>query len=200
MRLSFRTLWLVVVVFGAVVSARAASLKVSPAQFTLHDVEPGKLYDLYADTGVRLTVYNDDDTAHAWAVSTHRPSERGRWETGYGEIPDATWCWFDEKSIEVGPQSQGYAKLFLRIPDEERYYNQHWIVTLAVEGAKHGLGVSLAVDIRVQIETKAKRGLSGPPDGLLGMDPSLVEFEDVTPGEQAQESVVLYNNDSQDHT
>jgi len=177
----------------------AASLKVSPARFIVHNVEPGRLYDIYKETGVRLTIYNDSDASRTWFLSTHRPSERGRWETGYGEIPDATWCWFETDEITVEPNSSAHANLYLKVPDEEKYYNQHWVVTLSV-GGKPGRGFALAVDIRVQIETKSKVGLKTKPYGLLGFEPSMIRFEDVVPGTTRIAPVVLYNNDGKEHT
>jgi hypothetical protein len=204
MRQSLNRTWpsaiLLVVLLGAPLAAGAASLKVSPARFMVSDVEPGRTYDIYKETGLRLTIFNDDDVERTWVLSTHRPSERGRWETGYGEIPDAAWCWFSDNEITVAPNSAGYGHLFLRVPDEEQYYNQHWIVTLNVAGRTGGLSVSLAVDIRVQIETKSKTGLENAPHGLLGMEPSAVRFEDTVPGIPQQASVLLYNNDDREHT
>jgi hypothetical protein len=177
----------------------AASLKVSPARFIVHNVKPGRLYDIHKETGVRLTIYNDSDVSRTWSLSTHRPSERGRWEKGYGEIPDAAWCRFETDEITVEPNNSAHANLYLKVPDEEKYYNQHWVVTLSV-GGKPGRGVALAVDIRVQIETKSKAGLKTKPYGLLGFEPSMVRFEDAVPGTSRKARVVLYNNDVKEHS
>lgn len=178
----------------------AASLKVSPAQFMVQEVEPGKLYDIYAETGLRLTVFNEDDAPRTWRLSTHRPSERGRWEKGYAEIPDAGWCWFGEDAITVSPDSAGFGHLFLRIPGDEEFYNQHWMVTLHVTGQNGGPGLGLAVDIRMQVETKSRTGLTRPPHGPLGLEPATLLFEDVQPGMPRRASVRLYNNSSVNHT
>ncbi len=191
---------LCVVALVVSMTAEAASLKVSPAQFMVQDVEPGKLYDIYAETGLRLTVFNEDDAARTWRLSTHRPSERGRWEKGYAEIPDATWCWFGENEIALSPNSAGFGHVFLRIPDDEQYYNQHWIVTLNVAGQSGGLGLGLAVDIRMQIETKSKNDLTSPPHGPLALEPAALLFEDVQPGIPHRASVRLHNNDSVSRT
>lgn len=175
----------------------AASLKVAPAQFIVHDVAPGTVYDIYEETGLRLSVYNDDDVARTWVLSAHRPSERGRWERGYGEIPDAKWCWFDKSEITVGPNSRGYAQLFLRVPEEEQYYNQHWVVTLGVRAKSGTSFIGLGIDVRVQIETKSKEDAVDPPYGALGLVPSAVQMNRVRAGETVERNVVLYNNDSE---
>jgi hypothetical protein len=199
MRRTTRIGVVVVLVLGVVGRLEAASLKVSPARFIVHNVEPGRLYDIYKETGVRLTVYNDSDVSRTWNLSTHRPSERGRWETGYGEIPDATWCWFEMNEITVEPNSKAYANLYMKVPDEVQYYNQHWVVTLNV-GGKPGRGLALAVDVRVQIETKSKVGMTTKPYGLLGLEPSMVRFDNVVPGTSRTAQVMLYNNDNTSHT
>jgi hypothetical protein len=186
---------LFVLLLGLAGRLEAASLKVSPARFIVHNVEPGKLYDLYKETRLRLTVYNDDTVSRTWVLSTHRPSERGRWEKGYAEIPDARWCWFDKDEITVEPNSKAYANLHLKIPDEERYYNQHWVVTLSI-GSKPGRGgIGVAVDIRAQIETKSSADVKTRPYGLLGLKPSIVRFEDTKPGGRKKAQVEIFNND-----
>ena len=201
MRQMLNGTWFCVLLLTASLTAGAATLKVSPARFIVHDVSPGEMYDIHKETGLRLTVFNDDDIEHTWMLSTHRPSERGRWETGYGEIPDATWCWFGESEVTVPPHDVAHGHLFLQIPDEEQYYNQHWIATLTVGGLrKGGLGLALAVDIRVQIETKDKTGLTSVPHGLLGLEPSALQFEDVLPGASREASVLLHNNSDQERT
>lgn len=193
-----RLTFLAIFLLGMAGLAESASLKVSPARFIVHDVEPGRLYDIYKETGLSLTIYNDDDVSRTWVLSTHRPSERGHWEKGYAEIPDARWCWFDKDEIAVEPKSKANANLYLQIPEEEQYYNQHWVVTLNIGGKASG-GISLAVDIRVQIETKSKVELKGRPHGVLGLGPSRIRFEDVRPGSRREGRVLLYNNDDKAH-
>ena len=189
---------IVPLLFLAIGSSRveAASLKVSPAGFIIHNVVPGRTYDVYAETGLQLSIYNDDKVAHTYSLSTHRPSEGGRWEKGYLEIPEAQWCRFEHDEITIGAFSNGYARCFLLIPDEERYYNQHWVVTMGVAD-KPGLGgIGVAVDIRAQIETQSRTRLrSGHPDGLMGIVPSTLVLSPTEKGE-----VVVFNNGTTSET
>ncbi len=180
--------------------AEAASLKVSPARFIIHDVKPGVQYDLYKETGVRITLYNDDDASRTWLLTMHRPSERGTWERGYAEIPDARWCWLDQNEVTVEPNGKAYAHLFLKVPGDEKYYNQHWVVTLGVDGKPGAGGIALAADIRAQIETTSSPGVNERPDGLLGMVPSALQIEETAPGAIEKRQVSLYNNDTKAHT
>lgn len=177
----------------------AASLKVAPARFIVHNVAPGKLYDIYRETGLRLTIFNDDDVSRTWLVSAYRPSERGSWEKGYAEIPDAKWCWFDNNEVTVEPNGKAYAQLFLNVPEDEKYFNQHWVVTLGVDGKPGRGGIALAADVRVQIETKSKADVAGPPDGPLGVVPASLRFEDIVPGQAADVKATIFNNSAVVH-
>jgi hypothetical protein len=120
----------------------------------------------------------------------HRPSECGKWEKGYLEIPDPKWCWFDSNEITIAANSKGYANLYLKIPDEEKYYNQHWIVTLGITGkpGPGGGGIALAINIRVQIETGSRTDLKGKPDGLIGVVPATITLKD------GKGEVAIFNN------
>lgn len=180
--------------------SEAASLTVSPGRFIVHDVEPGKNYDLYKETGLRLTIINDSDEPNTWMLNTFQPSGRGRWEKGYAEIPDARWCWFTETEVTVGPKSHGYAHVNLMIPEGEEYYNQHWVATLNVSGKPGEGGIGLAVDVRMQIETQSKSDVTVRPAGPIGMSPSIVRFEEVVPGTIHEISVKLFNNDDTVHS
>ena len=165
-------------------------MKVSPAGFILQDIVPGKVYDIYQETGLKLTVYNDDTVGHTYLLSTHRPSEWGKWERGYLEIPDPKWCWFEEDELTVGPNGQGYGNIFLKVPDEERYYNQRWVVVLRVMGKPGPGGIALAINVRIQIETESKVDLKGKPDGVIGIVPSTVVLEKGGDGKK----VTIFNN------
>lgn len=177
-------------------SAQAAGLKVSPARFILHNVEPGRQYDVYEATKLRLTIYNESDAPQTWLLSTHRPSERGKLRLGYLEIPDAAWCWFAEKEVTVAPQSVGHGHLHVKIPADAAYFNQHWICTLAVTGkpGAGGFGLALAVEIAAQIETKSRAEVDRRPHGAAGAKPSVVAFDHLAPGTAANGEFELFNN------
>jgi len=177
----------------------AASLKVGPAGFIIHNVTPGKTYDVYQETGLQLTIYNDNPAAHTYLLSAHRPSECGAWEKGYLEIPDAKWCWFENNEIKVEANGKSYGKFHLKIPDEERYYNQRWVVTLNIAGKPPpgGGGMGVAINIRAQIETQTRADLKGAtPDGLIGVVPSIITLK----AKEEKGEVVVFNNGPADET
>jgi hypothetical protein len=195
----FVAILLAALALGSVTHSESASLKVSPGRFTIRDIEPGREYDVHRETGARLTVYNDGDKARTWTLSLHRPSERGRWEKGYSEIPDPSWCWFAEDEITVPPHGRAHAHLHLKIPDEERFYNQHWIVTATVGGRAGGGPIALAVDVRLLLETKSRTGLTASPHGAFGTEPSTVYIDNLVPGKTGRSRIAIHNNDDAPH-
>ena len=178
----------------------AAGLKVSPAGFIIHNVTPGKPYDVYKETGLRLTIYNDDEVDHTYILSTHRPSECGPWEKGYLEIPDKDWCRFEKSEITVKANGRGYGDIYLNIPDKDKYYNQRWVATLVIAGKPGPRGISLAVQVRAQIETKTRTGIKGKPYGSIAFKPANIRFDNVCLSDTRKARVVIYNNDDEIHT
>jgi len=177
----------------------SASLKVSPAQLIIHNVSPGHLYNIYKATNIRLTIYNDESYDQTWKLRIKKPQDKSdTWEKGYNKIPDTSWCYFESNEITVKAKSKGFAHMFVNIPDEEKFYNQHWVAIICVDGAV-GSGISLAVDVRVLIETVSKASINNRPYGLLGIAPSMLTF-DIRVGETVVSDVTLYNNDANSHT
>ncbi|NLF56045.1 MAG: hypothetical protein GX580_00225 [Candidatus Hydrogenedens sp.] len=190
-----RALCAAVLALGAVCSAPApaASLKVGPARILLQEVAPGRAHDVHAETGVQLTIYNEDDVSRTWLLTTHRPSGRGEWETGYGEIPDASWCRFETPQVTVPPGDRVRVKFFLDIPDDPAHYNRHWVVTLGIGGAPTG-GVGLAANVRVQIETLSRPEPVPSPGGEMTPAPGTLVFADLVPGTPSTVQALLLND------
>jgi len=190
----------VMLLAGIVEISQSAGLAVSPGGLLVREVRPGEVCNIYEVSKTGLTIYNRDDKPHTYLLSTHRPSTVGskRWEKGYLEIPDPTWCWFERRELTVEPSGTGFAKIYLKVPDEEKYYNQHWLVTLGVMGKpKAGLGVALGVYVRLQIETQTKADIEGKPDGIIAFKPSTVRFDNVPSGRAQEGRVVICNNDNE---
>jgi len=178
------------------------TLTVEPASIVIQNLGLAGLCDLHAVSGISLRVQNEDNVARTYTLSTHKPSQvaAGRWLKGYLEIPDASWFWFENDEVTVEAQSKQQVKMFLKIPDEEKYYNQHWSISLLV-GGKPGprMRIGLAVSPRFQIETMAKEGMKVRPDGIIAFEPSLVRLENFSPGATAAARTKLYNNDKKKH-
>lgn len=178
-------------------SPQAVGLKVEPGALFIQNVFLGKLYDVYKESGLRLTVHNESSRTRTYILSTHLPSDVGAkgWLQGYSELPDVTWFWFDRQEIKIGPNGVGYANMFFEIPKQERYYNQHWVLALGIRGkAEAGPSILLATYPKIQLETESKDGVRVRPEGPFGLEPSILVIKKLRSASQNQATLSLYNN------
>ena len=179
-------------------------LAVQPGGLLIRDVVPGETYDLKAITGVGLTVFNRDSRPHTYVLAAHRPSEVGnrRLPLGYSDIPDPSWFWFEVGEVTVPAQGSSEVRMYLMIPDDERYYNQHWSVSVGVVG-KPGQAemLTLAAYPRFEIETKTalRDQLRLKPAGEIGLCPSQIVLSGVAPGTRREASFILCNGGKRTH-
>ena len=179
-------------------------LTVQPGGLLIREVVPGETYDLKAKSGVGLTVSNQDGRPHTYVLSTHRPSEIGnrRVPVGYSDIVDPSWFWFEKGEITVPPQSSSEVKMYLRVPAEAQYRNQHWSVSVGVVG-KPGQSevLTLAAFPRFEIETASatRAELRRRPAGAMPVCPSKVVLPEVVPGTRRNSSFILSNSDTRRH-
>jgi len=174
-------------------------LSVEPGGLLIQHVKPGETYDLTQSSGIALKISNTDTKPRTYRLSTHRPSEVGnrKWLEGYLEILDPSWFWLEQGEVTVGPESDGFVKMYLKIPEEEQYHNQHWVVSVGVQGKPEaGEMLALAAFPRYQIETESKADVKAIPAGLLGIKPAMLQFETMEPGKRKKAQVSLYNNDA----
>ncbi len=180
----------------------SVGLSVEPGGLLIQQVQPGQQYDVAAASGVALKVSNRDARPRTYRVSAHRPSAvgNGKWLSGYEEIPDPSWFQCEPSELSVGPGAEGYARMSLRVPEEERYYNQAWTVSIGVRGVPQpGEMLALAAFPRYQIETEAGPDVTEAPEGLLGLAPSVLRIEGLQPGLPRMSRLMLYNSDAVTH-
>lgn len=177
-------------------------LSVEPGGLLIQHVEPGETYDFAQKAGIALKISNRNRSERIYRLSTHRPSEIGnrKWLEGYTEIPDPSWFWFERDEVSVGPDGDAYVKMYVKVPEGDEYANQHWVVSIAVEGkAQSGEMLALAAYPRYQIETASSIESDSIPVGPLGMKPSILSFEGVPLGVRQSGSITLYNSDAASH-
>lgn len=182
---------------------KGMGLSVEPGGILIQRVKPGEPYGLADKGGVALKISNRDVKPRTFRLSSHQPSQvgNGKWLAGYEEIPDPSWFWFDRQELTVEPESDGYAQMFVKIPDDARYRNQRWSVSIGVNGvAQPGEMLALAAYPRYQIETEpGSADAPEAPHGTLGLAPSLLRFESPAPKEALRDQVTLFNNDAVPH-
>ncbi len=172
-------------------------LTVEPGGLLLQNVPLGKVYDLHKETGMYIKVCNSLDRSVTYRISVQRPSEggSGRWMVGYQEIPDPDFLSFDRNEVAIEPEGVGEVNLSLTLPDEPRYYNQHWAVTVAIEGQPApGEAFALAAYLPFEIETESRMANGVRPWGKIGVEPSSLTLKTAENGK-----VKIYNNEGRGH-
>jgi len=160
----------------SIIKCEAKGLKVSPAEIILQDIIPGEFYNLGEVANVKITAYNDDDKENVFTIGCYKSYVVGKIMKGYTEIPDTEWISFDRREIKIAGKGKGHINVFLKIPGEEKYYNQNWCCYIGIVG-KSEYGVSLGLYIRMRIETKEKEKILTQPYGEIAVVPSKVVFK-----------------------
>lgn len=178
------------------------SLSVEPGWLLIQKVPIGQLYDIDYVRKIRLRIYNGSDKPRRYSIKVDKPIKVGaKVLKGYTQIPDPSWFWFEENEVLVAADSIEEIKMFLRIPNEEKYYNQKWAVGIDVERKPEpGERLVLAVSGVFYIETESRSEVKERPAGLLGLVPGTVVLENVSLGKsKATTKIKIYNNDSKPH-
>lgn len=183
-----------------VIKDHETGLKVKPGIYTFTDIPVGKMYELE----IPLCIFNDMKHGIKCLLSSAGPFEggaRSKCVHGYSEIPDGNWLYFENDEIEIKADSTARIKMFLRIPLEEKYHNQHWVVIPRIsDNSKKSGSIDPALFPKFFIETESKKNIKEKPSGLTGIKPSRIEFHNL-PFDIALEigKFSIYNNDSKPH-
>ncbi|MFH1128539.1 MAG: hypothetical protein V1699_03935 [Candidatus Omnitrophota bacterium] len=177
-------------------------LSVEPGGLSIQKVPIGQLYDMEYWIKMRFKVYNDSDKPRRYSLKVDKPVKVGvNVLKGYTGIPNPSWFWFEKNEVLVPANSKEEIKMFLRIPNEEKYCNQKWAVGIDVEGKPEAEErLVLAVSPVFYIETESRPEVKEKPAGFLGLAPGTVVLENVALGKSKTiAKIKVYNNDSQPH-
>ncbi|MCM8824306.1 MAG: hypothetical protein NC822_06515, partial [Candidatus Omnitrophica bacterium] len=184
--------------------AGGLGLTVEPGGFVLQNLIPGKRVDIFETTGLALVIYNRSDSYHTYVIKGGKPQEVGieGWLKGYEPIPESSWFKLEQEQVRISPHSKAYVKMYLEIPDEEKLYNQKWVVGLSVAGVPEpGERLVLSAHPSYYLETLGKDGLKEKPWGGLGLEPGVLIIEKVGLGVNKKVGKIkIHNNDSKKHT
>lgn len=205
-----RNLKIKIILFGLltaliIISAKialSAGINVWPGGMLVQNLPLGEVYDLDKEKEIRLKISNTDDVEHTYTVSSNRPSAIGsEGAIGYLDIPNPEWLYFEKSEIKVGANSEAETKMYLKVPKEDKYYNQHWVVSVGVEAKPEPGGMFvLACYPRFLIETQSKEDLTEKPYGSIAFQPSTVIFDEVQGGVIKKAKIKIYNNDIIKHS
>jgi len=177
-------------------------LSVEPGWLLIRNVPVGQLYDLDYRTKTRFKVHNGSDKPRRYSLKADKPDKVGvKVLKGYAGIPDPAWFWFEKNEVLAPANGAEEIKMFVRIPDEEKYCNQKWAVGIDVEGKPEaGEGLVLAVSPVFYIETEARAEVQEKPAGFPGLAPGTIVLENAALGKsKAISKIKVFNNDSRPH-
>ncbi len=174
-------------------SVNCFCLEVTPASATISGLELGE----NRDTGLEFTVKNDSEGAQEFSLEAVLPDiTSGEAVKVYNNIPVLNWVYFDRPLLFIPAKSSDTSKVHVRVPSEDKYYNQHWAVACHVK-QKGGSFVNAADSPLLLIETKSKADVTENPYGEFGVAPGTVgiRLEDL---KKKKTSFTVYNNGSKD--
>ena len=167
------------------IAAPLSGIRISPGVFTARNVPVGEKTSF----GVNLLCYNDSDSEKRFVVEKSFPSKvKKNWLKGYSDIPDTSFFILDAPETLIAPPGEpARAAMYIDIPDDERFYNQHWAISLVVKEISEGM-FQTAIATLYFIETESKGNISSVPFGELAVLPAVVAME------EKKGEIVLFNN------
>lgn len=193
---------------AATLSYGVQAMGISPGVIVIGNVTPGVEVPAFPADGTGIKVENDGDNPLVVTLTVFKPTLGGvlRWEKGYEEIPDASWCSLGKTELEAPAKGFALAKLSIKVPDKPEYYNRKWMVAVVCEpkrqDRKAGTGIAMRVASRIGIETLPKVDVNLDAPGLpaLSLVPSLLSYDGCILGETFPATLKIRNNDKAQHT
>ena len=184
---------ILILIFIAGQSVLAAGMSVNMGIELLQQVPLGESYLLKPV----LIIYNKSDKANTFVLTTVKPSTGLGTTLGYSDFPELNWMSFEKSQIKIPPNGNDSVRVYLSIPQEDKYYNQHWSVYISVAAGAGGGNISLACYPKILIETENKLSPKQKNNSLLGLEPSVVKFEN-TPSDRKNpiKKIRIFNNSS----
>jgi len=176
---------------------KAYALKVSPGAFCAQNVEVGQ----ETDTGVDLAIDNETDKEREFSIRVVLPRPpKTESLKGYSALPDLGWLRLEKTHLIVPAKSQAKSRIYINIPNEEKYFNQQWAVSCLVEYIGQKGLFQEAILTLYMFETRPKKDVTERPYGNLAVAPSVVKIPESAIKAKKEFSFKLYNNTSEEHT
>jgi len=176
---------------------KAYALRVSPGAFCAQNVEVGQ----DTDTGIDLAIDNETDQEREFSIKVV-PARTSKTDSlkGYSALPELGWLRLERTQLIVPAKGQAKARLYISIPNEEKYFNQHWVVSCLIEYVGQKGLFQEAILTRYMFETRPKSEVVERPYGDLGVSPSVVKITEDSVEAKQKFSFKLYNNTASAHT
>jgi hypothetical protein len=146
---------------GAPPDKRAEDFSLMPASARVDKVPLGRRLDL-RELGASLKLVNPNADGLVFDVMPASLDSRdlkggSLEESGFSPGPNPNFLKPAARSVAVGADSVGEARLFLEIPDEARYRGRSWVFTVRV--APKGAEAAQAKDFRVLVTTQKEAAM-----------------------------------------
>jgi len=186
--------WICVLVVTLCVTApmveTATALGVSPGAFCAQGVPVGEK----TDTGISLAITNDTDKERIFSVKVDElPPFKNVDLHGYTSMPQLKWFVLTGTELTTPAKGSASSRISVIVPEDERYYNQHWGVSCLIEYTGQKGLFQEAVKTVYLFETKSKADIKGRPAGDLGVAPSIVSI-DLADNKTLKGAFRIYNN------
>lgn len=176
---------------------KAYALRVSPGAFCAQNVEVGQ----DTDTGIDLTIDNETDQEREFSIKVV-PARTPKQESlkGYSALPELSWLSLEKTQLIVPAKGQAKSRIHISIPNEEKYFNQHWAVSCLIEYVGQKGLFQEAILTLYMFETRPKKEVTEKPYGNLAVTPSVVKIPKSNMEAKQKFSFKLYNNTASAHT
>lgn len=177
----------------------SVGLRLSPPTFLLNEFPIGREIDFEKDYGQVLKITNGNPQTITYHLAAMLPSRVNTKATGFFDLPDSAWVHFDRDTITLTPQQTGQVRMYLKIPDEDRYRNQKYLWVVNVEPVETGKGgmISLAVMGLFRVETESKAGVDVVTSEVPYVSPLITKM---TPNHPKKAQVRVFNNSDKECT
>jgi len=171
----------------------ALALSLLPRSHLLQDIPVGTTYS----SPISIKLENRSRKAHTYILSACKPAAIGEnWPEGYSEIPDAGWIRFEQAELKVGPTAAVRTKMYILIPPDAKYVNQHWVARLALwDLSADKKPVNLLLHPQYFIETNSKAGLTASLYGTVALSPTKLVLKNAPLGSRIKiDAIKIFNN------
>ncbi len=183
-------------------TAVGKSIEVYPSLVNLQNVKPGEPFDLNRDAKISIHVPNQGRDMYYAIMLAENENKNYK---GFQPWPDISWFEFSEDTFFIKHGDTAKINAVISIPDEEKFYNQAYMLPIRIkEVNKAGqvsvrVGVQLSITVKYFIETQTNRSIDTPPAGDIGVMPSVLYAKN-SQGISAEEEIKIFNNDDVKHT
>jgi len=129
---------IILVLLVVILSSFAMRMRVVPGTILMQEAPVGETYDFAESRGQSITI-GPVERDGSYLLMAQPASEGGCQATGFYDFPNADWFILAADSVYVEQGKATQVPMWLEIPDNEGYYNHHWLLGISVNSSVAGL-------------------------------------------------------------